>query len=223
MAEKSKKQDLQKLKNTVVTCYMKYVLDHSHSPESVYQFVKDQPFTESEFYSVFGTFEALENAIFTLFFENTTDLLKKNKEFNDFDAKSKLLGFYFTFFEILKANRSYVLLALEHTNCEKSKNRLLSGLKKHFKSFVDELDINTIDLRQERLENLKQKGISEIAWQQMLLILNFWIKDTSANFEKTDIFIEKSLKASFDLIDSTPLKSIFDLGKFLFKEQRQKS
>ena len=41
------------------------------------------------------------------------------------------------------------------------------------------------------------------------------MKDESANFEKTDIFIEKSLKLSFDLTESNVVKSIFELGKFL--------
>ena len=214
--------DKKELESKIVTAYMHHVLEHSEKPDSVYQFVKNKDFSEPEFYTIFGTLEALENAIFTIFFHNTSALLKKNQEFNDFDAKSKLLAFYFTFFETLKANRSYVLLAIKHAGCSMEKAKLLAGLKKHFKAFVDDLDINSIDLRQEKLEEIKQKGISEIAWQQMLMILKFWIEDSSPNFEKTDIFIEKSIKASFDLIDSTPLKSIFDLGKFLFKEQRQK-
>jgi hypothetical protein len=49
--------------------------------------------------------------------------------------------------------------------------------------------------------------------------MKFWLDDTSPSFEKTDIFIEKSVKASFDLIDTTPLKSIIDFGKFLYKEK----
>jgi hypothetical protein len=54
-----------------------------------------------------------------------------------------------------------------------------------------------------------------------LVTLKFWLDDTSASFEKTDIFIEKSIKVSFDVIDTTPLKSIIDFGKFLFKEKMQ--
>ena len=43
--------------------------------------------------------------------------------------------------------------------------------------------------------------------------------DTSASFEKTDVFIEKSVNTSFDVLQVTPLKSVIDLGKFLFKEK----
>ena len=45
--------------------------------------------------------------------------------------------------------------------------------------------------------------------------------DTSPAFEKTDIFIEKSVNTSFDVLNVVPLKSIIDFGKFIFKEKMQ--
>jgi hypothetical protein len=49
--------------------------------------------------------------------------------------------------------------------------------------------------------------------------LKFWIDDTSLSFEKTDIFIEKSVNTSFDLMDIAPLKSLIDFGKFMWQEK----
>ena len=49
--------------------------------------------------------------------------------------------------------------------------------------------------------------------------MKFWIDDTSPSFEKTDIFIEKSINTSFDILDVAPIKSIIDFGKFIFKEK----
>ena len=95
----------------------------------------------------------------------------------------------------------------------------LVGLKELFKKFVDGLDIQTLDLKQEKLEEVKQKGLSELSWQQLLFTINFWMEDASASFEKTDIFIEKSVKTSFELMNITPLKSLLDLGKFFVKEK----
>ncbi len=51
------------------------------------------------------------------------------------------------------------------------------------------------------------------------MVLKFWIHDESSNFEKTDVFIEKSIKASFDIRQITPVKSVIDLAKFLWKEK----
>ena len=45
--------------------------------------------------------------------------------------------------------------------------------------------------------------------------------DTSSYFEKTDIFIEKSVNTSFDILNIVPLKSLIDFGKFIFKEKIQ--
>ena len=97
--------------------------------------------------------------------------------------------------------------------------RILSGLRNHFKEFVSRLGIETMDLKNERLEKIKDKGFKEMAWNQFLATLNYWMKDDSPSFEKTDIFIEKSLNASFDLIHIKPIESIMDLGKFLIKDK----
>ena len=62
-------------------------------------------------------------------------------------------------------------------------------------------------------------SIQQSAWLQLMITIKFWLEDTSPSFEKTDIFIEKAVNTSFDLIDIKPLKSIIDLGKFLYKEK----
>jgi hypothetical protein len=46
----------------------------------------------------------------------------------------------------------------------------------------------------------------------------YWLKDTSPDFEKTDLFIEKSLKLSFDIVDSSVAESFIDFGKFMFSK-----
>ena len=207
----------QKSKQDIITAYMHHILEHSSAPESVYKFGKDNGFTEAEFYNFFGTFKSLEKSIFNNFFDNTVDLLEKNSEYQNFDAQNKLLSFYFTF-EVLKANRSYVIMTLSIQKIGKT-NKALAGLKESFKKYIDELDIETLDLKQEKLEEIKQKSLSELSWQQLLFTIDFWMDDSSPSFEKTDIFIEKSVKTSFELMNVTPLKSLLDLGKFFVKEK----
>jgi hypothetical protein len=70
-----------------------------------------------------------------------------------------------------------------------------------------------------KLEKLKNKSIAEASWMQMLLVLKFWMDDTSPAFEKTDLFIEKSLNAGFDVINLFNQQNILDLGKFIWKEK----
>ena len=54
---------------------------------------------------------------------------------------------------------------------------------------------------------------------QLLITMRFWMEDASPSFEKTDVFIEKTINTGFDLLDVKPLKSVIDLGKFIFNEK----
>ena len=72
-------------------------------------------------------------------------------------------------------------------------------------------------MKQEQFEKIQENALKESAWFQLLLTIKFWLDDTSASFEKTDIYIEKSVNTTFDVLDIAPLRSVIDLGKFLFK------
>jgi hypothetical protein len=202
----------------IISFYMDHVLTHNEKPKSVYAFAKENKFEENNFYVFFGSFDILEQSIFKVFFENTHATLEKSEDYQSFDARNKLLSFYYTFFENLTANRSYVVHALDGQKNSMKSLKLLSHLKKSFTNYIENLGINLIGVQQDQLEKLQNRGLKESAWFQLLVTMKFWLDDTSTSFEKTDIFIEKSVQASFDFIDVSPLKSIVDFGKFLYKE-----
>lgn len=208
-------------KNDILTWYMDYVLEHDANPKTVFAFAKMNNFEEAKFYEHFASFEAIEKGIFESFFTNSINALNKSEDYKIFDARNKLLSFYYTFFENLTANRSYVKHVLDKYKTDLKGLKMLSGLKKNFTQYVSELGIQMLDIKQEQLEKIQDNALKESAWLQLLLTMKFWIDDTSVSFEKTDIFIEKSVNTTFDVLDITPLKSVLDLGKFLFKEKFQ--
>jgi hypothetical protein len=206
-------------KQHIIAFYMDYVLENSKKPHSVFSFAKAYNFEESLFYNHYGTLGAVESDVFIEFFNNTITVLNKSEEYLEYDSRHKLLSFYYTFFENLTANRSYVLHALsEHKNSLKS-IKLLSPLKKVFVNYIEHLNIDLIQTNQDQIDKIQKKGLKESAWIQMLLTLKFWMDDISPSFEKTDVFIEKSVNTTFDLLDIAPLKSLIDFGKFIFKEK----
>ncbi|MBB3122670.1 hypothetical protein FHS04_000158 [Mesoflavibacter sabulilitoris] len=207
--------------SNIISFYMDYVLEHNQQPKSVYAFSKENNFEEAKFYEHFGNFEAIEKGIFKAFYDNTITALHASEDYQNFEPRNKLLSFYFTFFENLTANRSYVVYALnQHKN--KLKNYVvLKDLKSHFTHYISELGIELIETKQEQIDKLQQKSLKESAWMQLLLTIKFWMDDTSPSFEKTDIFIEKSVNTSFDVLDVAPIKSLIDFGKFIYKEKFQ--
>jgi hypothetical protein len=208
-------------KEKIVSLYMNYVLENGEKPKSVYLFAKLNDFTETEFYAFFGTIESVEKEIFKMFLEMTVELLHKDENYADYDMKSKMLSFYFTFFELLTANRSYVSMSLrEHENQLKNLMQL-SSLRTSFKKYVAEIISDDYLIKQEKIQDFQKKAIQESAWIQLLLTLKFWLEDESPAFEKTDIYIEKSVKLSFELMNIAPIDSLIDFGKFIFKEKVQ--
>jgi len=206
-------------KNNIISWYMDFVLENNHQPKTVFIFAKENNFEESDFYKFYGNFEAIEQSIFSEFFQNTVQVLAKSEDYEKFDARNKLLSFYFTFFEILTANRSYVVYALDKVKSDMKNLKALKHLKSDYTNFVNTLTIEKIDLNQEQLEKIRDKSRQESSWLNLLLTMKFWLDDTSPSFEKTDIFIEKSINAGFDMLDIKPLKSIIDFGKFILKEK----
>jgi hypothetical protein len=209
-------------KDTIVSFYMDYVLENGEKPKSVYLFAKLNGFTEAEFYDFFGTIESLEKEIFKIFLEKTIELLHKDNNYEGYDMKTKMLSFYFTFFELLTANRSYVTMSLKKYDSNIKNLLQLSGLKESFKTYVADIITDDFRTKQEQFQEFQTKSIQESSWIQLLLTLKFWLDDVSPKFEKTDIYIEKSVNLSFELMDTAPLDSLIDLGKFIFKEKIQK-
>jgi hypothetical protein len=208
-------------KNKIVSLFMQQSLEQNEKPKSVYSFAKANNFTESEFYPHFGAIESIEKEIYSQFLEQTIELLNNDKDYEYYDMKGKMLSFYFTFFEMLTANRSYVVLSLTEDKNQIKNLTQLSKLRTGFKDFVTSIITDEYRLKQERFQNIQEKALQESAWFQLLLTIKFWLDDTSASFEKTDIYIEKSVKASFELMNTAPLESLLDFGKFIFKEKIQ--
>jgi len=206
-------------KATLITAYMDHVLNHGRQPTTIYTFCKDVKTTEANFYQHFGSFENLKMEIWNTFHINTVDMLNKDKNFEGYLNKDKMLSYFFTLFEILTANRSYVLHALDENKHMLKNLSQLKEMRLHLKSFATSLIEEANDKKKYKATKNPVSIYSEGAWVQFLFLLKYWMEDNSTAFEKTDVAIEKSVKAIFDIFETTPLESIIDFGKFLIKEK----
>ena len=214
MAKKHKISD-----SELMTIYMDYIVEHQSNPDSVENFAQIHQFDEAVFYAYFTSFKDLEKAIYNVLFENSLVILKQSQEYQSFSNKDKLLSMYYTFFENLALNQEFVKLNLKGFENQLKALSVFSRFKQSFTDFIDELNLETINLNVETIETIQNKTIKESAWIQLLFTMRFWLDDTSENFEKTDIFIEKSINTSMELLDTKSLHNIIDLAKFLYKEK----
>tara|TARA_R100000501_G_C2598510_1_gene96311 strand:+ start:327 stop:1013 length:687 start_codon:yes stop_codon:yes gene_type:complete len=202
----------------VMTMYMEYVLEHGHRPASVFKFCKEHNIEEGAFYNFYGSFQGIREAIWVAFYENTVAVLHRNQEYTTYPNREKMLSFFYTFFEVLTANRSYVLFALQEQKDQLKSLAQLRDLRLKVREFASDLIEQSNEEKSSRFTKNPVSIFSEGAWLQTLFLMKYWMDDNSARFEKTDVAIEKSVNAIFDVFNTTPLESVLDFGKFLFKE-----
>ena len=217
MAATKKKKAI--TEDAIISAYTDYCLMHGKKPNSVYEFAKINEMDESDFYNYFSSFELLEKNYFVSMFNYSLELNEKNEAYQNYNSAEKLTSFYFTFIEMATANRSFVNYLLKEENSAMKNLDKLKNMRKLYLDFALTILDKPIKIEQETVVKIQDKVLQEASWLQFLSIFNFWMKDESPKFEKTDIFIEKSVKASFDLAYNIPTQSIIDFGKFLWKEQ----
>ncbi len=57
----------------------------------------------------------------------------------------------------------------------------------------------------------------EALGMNLAFVFHFWLKDDSADFERTDACIEKSVQLTMDFVGRNAVDKLFDFGKFLFQ------
>lgn len=207
-------------KEKIFEVFGEYILNHGKRPKNVFLFSKENNFEESKFYEFFSDFEEIEKQMMAHFFSKSLELATSIENFETFSAKEKLLNVYFIFFENLTMNRSLVMAVLGKEKLTTIK--MLHNLKEIHREFTKTLDFKENDLLEkapEKFKNLNEKSKEEMLWLHLVSCIEFWKKDTSPSFEKTDLYIEKTIDTGFELIDNEPLKKVIDLGKFLWKEK----
>lgn len=204
--------------------YGDYILNHGERPKNIYRFAKDNEFEEKDFYNYFSSFEQIEKLMLVNLFNKSIELASEVNDAQELTSKEKLLNVYFIFFENMTMNRSLVLMILGNSKMHFAK--VANQLKEAHRNFIKTLDFNDwemIEKAKDDIRNFHEKAREEALWLHLVSAIEFWKKDTSPSFEKTDIYIEKTIDTGFELMDNEPLRKVLDLGKFLFKENFKKN
>ncbi len=218
------KKEIPITEEKIFELYTDYILSHGEQPKSIYQFAKENKFEEQKFYDFFTSFDQLEKQILVKLFSKSLELVNEVNNGDGMTSKEKLLNVYYIFFENLTMNRSLVMMILGNHKLPLSKNLL--SLKKIHQEYIKTLDFSSWEILENAKENIKNthEQIREnVLWLHLVSAIEFWKNDSSPAFEKTDIFIEKTIDTGFEFMDNEPLRKVFDLGKFLWKEKFNRS
>jgi AcrR family transcriptional regulator len=200
--------------------YREYVLNEGKRPASVFKFAKDQGIKEDDFYNHFGSFEALEKAIWQQYIDQTRANLEKDPGYMGFSSREKILSFYYSLAEVLKSDRSFVLHQLKGWKNPSMTPTFLKGFKTAFDEWINGVLNEGKQSGEVATRPYLDQRYSMLFWLHLMFILQFWSHDDSAAFEKTDMAIEKSVNLAFDLIGKGVLDNAIDFGKFLYQTSK---
>jgi hypothetical protein len=199
----------------IKTGYINYVLTNDEKPKSVYSFVKKLKISEIDFYGFFASFESIEKVIWVELTVETIDTLQQQEVWNQYSSREKILSFFYSYVEVLKKHRSFIIYTLKDSGSKLSTPKVLSGTKTIFENFAENIINEGLETGELVDRKFFSKRYKDALWLQFAFILRFWISDDSAGFEKTDEAIEKGINVTFDLFQHSPIDNLLDYGKFL--------
>ncbi len=204
--------------------YINYVLLNDERPKSVYSFTKKLKIAESDFYNFYASFDSIERLIWVDLTVETIDTLQQQEVWQQYSSREKILAFFYSYVEVLKKQRSFILYSLKPASLYFATPPILSGVKPIFEHFAEDIINNGIETSELADRKFFSKRYKDALWLQFAFIVKFWVADDSAGFEKTDEAIEKGINVTFDLFQHSPIDNLLDYGKFLsrnggFKEK----
>lgn len=205
---------------TISAAYREYLLTEGKRPASVFKFCKDIGIKEDEFYRFFGSFESLERSFWKEYFDTTKNRMESDTDFQMFTPREKILTFYFALLESLKTERSFAVHQLQDWKTPAPTPVFLKDFKVGFEEWIKKIlneGKSTGDVaRRPYLDD----RYHHLFWLHFAFILHFWRNDDSANFERTDAAVEKSVNLAFDLIGKGILDNAIDFGKFIYQNSK---
>jgi len=195
--------------------YIDYVLTHGEKPKSIYSFVKSLEISEGEFYDFYASFDAIEKASWAELVIDTIDAIRQQEVWAEYSSRDRMLSFFYSFTELLKRQRSFVVYTLKNYHSNFSTPECLTAAKPVFENFAEEIINDGLESGELANRPFFSKRYKDALWTQFLFITRFWINDDSQGFEKTDEAIEKGINVTFDLFERSPIDNLLDYGKFL--------
>lgn len=199
-----------------IKAYKNYVLEHGELVDRVKDLADFAGQSRKDFKQQFNSLVQLEAAVILLYFKKANDLLVADKKFHTYSSKDKQLAFLYVLIEQVSGDEVF-LHEFQH-------------LKMWDKSFAIRLYkmlhdqelgwSNTMSWGDGAFEKLGINPKKSALIHHALTTIAFFLKDDSHEKQDTDAYIEKTTDLLFRLTDTSTIRSVVDLGRFLVSRRK---
>ena len=210
----SKKKDHRTM---ISEAYMVALHKEGHAPVSVHRFCEDLGISDKDFYMAFPNLDAVEKHFWKAWIESIITAVSAGKEWSSFSAKERYLAFLFAFTGEALEHRSLLEQRFGKLTllCRPTS---LDSLKNSFKDFASDLIHHGMDRGEIAHRGSLGNLYPEVLYIHWRSVLEYFLKDDSQGFERTDAFIEKTVEFAFDLLRTQAIDSAADLARFLLPQ-----
>jgi hypothetical protein len=216
-AKPSKSGQKKDHRSMISEAYMGNIRKDGHAPASMHRLCQDLGISEKDFYMAFPNLNSVEKHFWKTWIESIIAAVSAGKEWNSFSAKERYLAFLFAFTGEALEQRSLLEQRFGKLTllCRPSS---LEGLKNSFKDFAGDLIHHGIEKGEIAHRGALGNFYPEVLYIHWRSVLEYFLKDESQGFERTDAFIEKTVEFAFDLLRTQAIDSAADLARFLLPQ-----
>ena len=209
--------EVSKVRQSILDTYIAQLQKTGKTHISVHSLCLDLKIGEKEFYGEFPSLSAVEKHFWKGWIESIIDAVSSGKEWGAFSAKEQYLAFLFAFAGEALEHRSLLEQRFSNLTLLCSPDTL-DGLKSSFKDFASGIIARGMESGEIAHRGPLGNVYPEVLYIHWRSVLEYFLKDESTRFERTDAFIEKTVELAFDLLRTQAVDSAADLIRFLLPQ-----
>lgn len=203
------------MRSRIVDYIVAHLREHGQPPSSVAQVCEALGIGEAEFHEHFPSLEAAESVFWTDLVGRVIRAVESGVEWEEFNARQRLLAFYFAFTEESQQHRAVLNARLGERGAALLRPDFLEGFEARFREFAERIIARGV-----ATEEIADRGALAALFPgglyvQFRSIIGYHLGDESEGCERTDAFIEKSVTLAFELLRKQAFDAAFDLLRFL--------
>lgn len=212
MSEISKKIELS---------YINYISLHNKRPNSINDLISNELESEEEKVSNdFYDLDLIESKIWEDGIFLALKFSEDDPNYDEYSVREKLLSFYYNYVEVLKKNDLFYQYSANINSLFELSiiNNRTSFLKNTLSKNINKIIQEGISTGEIADRYFITNYYSDILFYQSMIIIKYYLTDTSNEKENSDEIIEKSVNLIMDLLEPNFTDSAFLFAKFLIQK-----
>lgn len=200
--------------NDILQIYRQYVLEKGEPPASVFALCQTVGMSEADFYRQYASLKSLDAAVFADWAKRAWDKQCASPEHENYNARQRLLGFYYNLLDLALEQRSFLLMQFP-----KRATGLLDSRMQRLETVIAAIGDSIVTRALETGEFSKRAKLSDYYSKAFFphfgLVVRYYLRDESHGFEDTDAFVDKTVDLLFQTLGEQIIDSAIDLARFV--------